>query len=194
MTPEFTGGAKLQQNGGGVSYKVDSDVPELAGQSVGPGRPVSTIKGKAELDSGAGFGPGAVAHAPHLVGVGGGNGLTTGAGHTPQSSWGSAPPGYSPGQNQSAWAPAAGAGTTGVPGGVAEVDGTSSRPASDIATAGGAAPGAPGPVQTAGGRYYAYRPPPGHGQTNLQNVPEMAELNSAKTPPAAEMSAVRTPP
>ncbi|PSN71684.1 hypothetical protein BS50DRAFT_607327 [Corynespora cassiicola Philippines] len=49
-------------------------VAELGGgQGVGPERPVSTIKGRAELDSGAGFVEGHAAHAPHLVGVGGGS-------------------------------------------------------------------------------------------------------------------------
>lgn len=65
------------------------------------------IPGKAEMDSGGGFAPGTVPMSPHLVGVGGGNGT----GHTPQSSWGSAPPGYaagySPTVNQGGWAPGA---------------------------------------------------------------------------------------
>lgn len=61
------------------------------------------IPGKAEMDSGGGFAPGTVPLAPHLVGVGGGNGNVTA--HSQQGSWGSAPPGYSPGQNQRAsWA------------------------------------------------------------------------------------------
>lgn len=64
------------------------------------------IPGKAEMDSGSGFAPGTMPLAPHLVGVGGGNGNT---GHSPHASWGSgrsAPPGYSPEQQQRAsWAP-----------------------------------------------------------------------------------------
>lgn len=98
-SPEFAGGAKFKhQNGYPPAY--NPDVPELAAQSVGPEHPVSNVPGKAELGGGTGFAPGTVPPAPHLVGVGGGNG-------TPQtgSSWGSAPPGYSPGQNQAAWAP-----------------------------------------------------------------------------------------
>ncbi|KAL5408495.1 hypothetical protein PMIN06_011436 [Paraphaeosphaeria minitans] len=101
-TPEFAAGAKLHKNGAPTEFaSTDPGVPELAGgQGVGPERPVSMIPGKAEMDSGGGFAPGTVPLAPHLVGVGGGNG----------SSWGSAPPGYSPEQQQqqqqrASWAP-----------------------------------------------------------------------------------------
>jgi len=101
-SPEFVGGKKLGY--GATKYASnDPGVPELGGQGVGPERPISLIPGKAEMDSGAGFAPGTAPHAPHLVGVGGGSGT----GHTPQSSWGSAPPGYSPGMNENTWPPAA---------------------------------------------------------------------------------------
>lgn len=183
-SPEFAGGAKLHKNGGATKYRSESDgpgMPELAGQGVGPGRPISTIKGRAELDSGAGFVPGTTPHAPHLVGLGGGNGMT---GHTPQSSWGSAPPMYSPGMNQAAWAP-----------GHAQQNSMGSMPD------GGAAG-----VRAEGGGYIPYRPPPGHGPVpqeldttggggGLHHVPEMAELSTVRTPPeAAELGTVRTPP
>jgi hypothetical protein len=108
-TPDFAGGAAMHKNGAATTKLASANpgVPELAGgQGVGPERPVSMIPGKAEMDSGGGFAPGTVPQAPHLVGLGGGNGT----GHTPQGSWGSAPPGYSPTQDQHAsWAPAGGA-------------------------------------------------------------------------------------
>lgn len=150
-----------------TTYKSEAGVPELAGQSVGPARPVSTVKGHAELESGSGFAPGAAApHAPHLVGVGGGTGAS---GQTPMSSWGSAPPGYSPGQNQASWGQPH-------PQGLAEADGT------------------PVAAQTTvGGRYIPYRPPQAQQQGNvLGDVPEMAEMSAVTTPP--ELSAVQTPP
>lgn len=173
MSPDFAGGAKLHKP---QTYKQETDVPELGGQSVGPGRPVSTIQGKAELDSGPGFAQGAVPYAPNLVGVGGGNGV----GHTPQSSWGSAPPGYSPGMNQNAWTPAAAPATQGM---AEAMDTSVQHPGGGVVGGGGAA------LQTGGGRYIPYRPPQGHAATasgggGLQNVPEMAELSTVKTPPA----------
>lgn len=85
------------------NYRAETDIPELASQPVGPGRPISTIKGHAELGTGTGFQNGAVPYAPNTLGIGGGTG------HTPANSWGSAPPGYSPGMNQNAFA-GAGAG------------------------------------------------------------------------------------
>lgn len=107
-TPEFAGGAKFKNaNGQNAKYRQDGmpGVAELPSQTVGPERPVSMLPGKAELGGGPGFAPGTTPVAPHLLGVGGGTG--TGAPHTPQStnSWASAPPGYSPGQNQASWAP-----------------------------------------------------------------------------------------
>ena len=66
---------------------------EIDSNPVGPGRPTSTIPGKAELDSGASFQPGSSApYAPNTAFIGGGNG--------DRSTWGSSPPGYSPGQGQ----------------------------------------------------------------------------------------------
>ncbi|KAF2638320.1 hypothetical protein P280DRAFT_81296 [Massarina eburnea CBS 473.64] len=181
LTPEFAGGAtfsggnKLHKatNGATTSEKLASPagVPELESQSVGPERPVSMVPGSAELDSGGKFAPGTVPHAPHLVGVGGGNGL----GHhgqgggveepspTMSASWGSAPPGYSPGMNQSHWAP-----------GHAQQSSTGSFDGSG-AGAGG---------------YLPYRPPAGHEAYahhgtagGLANVPEVAELSAVESPP-----------
>ncbi|KAH7394501.1 hypothetical protein BKA66DRAFT_438842 [Pyrenochaeta sp. MPI-SDFR-AT-0127] len=64
---------------------------EIDGNPVGPGRPVSTIKGHAELESGAGFQPGhGTPYAPDTVGLGGGNG------NPDRSTWGSLPPQYTP--------------------------------------------------------------------------------------------------
>ena len=110
-SPEFAGGAKFAKaNGHNATYKHHGEpgVPELPSQTVGPERPVSMLPGKAELGGGPGFAPGTTPVAPHLLGVGGGTGMAThnGVPQTPQTtnSWGSAPPGYSPGQNQATWA------------------------------------------------------------------------------------------
>lgn len=70
---------------------------EIDSNPVGPGRPNSTIPGKAELDSGAGFQSGTgVPFAPDTAFIGGGNG--------DRQTWGSSPPGYSPGQGQGPFA------------------------------------------------------------------------------------------
>ena len=70
---------------------------EIDSNPVGPGRPTSTIAGKAELDSGAGFRPGSgTPYAPDTAYIGGGS--------SNRSTWGSPPPGYSPGQNQEPFA------------------------------------------------------------------------------------------
>lgn len=70
---------------------------EIDSNPVGPGRPTSTIPGKAELDSGAGFQPGSgTPYAPDTAFIGGGTG--------DRSTWGSSPPGYSPGQAQGPFA------------------------------------------------------------------------------------------
>lgn len=70
---------------------------EIDSNPVGPGRPTSTIPGKAELDSGAGFQAGSgTPYAPDTAYIGGGTG--------DRSTWGSGPPGYSPGQGQGAFA------------------------------------------------------------------------------------------
>lgn len=66
---------------------------EIDSNPVGPGRPTSTIPGKAELDSGTGFQPGSgTPYAPDTAYIGGGTG--------DRSTWGSLPPGYSPEQGQ----------------------------------------------------------------------------------------------
>jgi hypothetical protein len=66
---------------------------EIDSNPVGPGRPTSTIPGKAELDSGAGFHPGSgTPYAPDTAFIGGGTG--------DRSTLGSLPPGYLPGQSQ----------------------------------------------------------------------------------------------
>jgi hypothetical protein len=70
---------------------------EIDSNPVGPGRPNSTIPGKAELDSGAGFQPGTgVPFTPDTAFIGGGNG--------DRSTWGASPPRYSPGQGQGSFA------------------------------------------------------------------------------------------
>lgn len=70
---------------------------EIDSNPVGPGRPTSTIPGKAELESGMGFQPGSgTPYAPDTAYIGGGTG--------DRSTWGSSPPGYSPGQGQSPFA------------------------------------------------------------------------------------------
>jgi hypothetical protein len=127
------------------------------------------LPGKAELGGGPGFVPGTTPVAPHLLGVGGGTG--TGMPQTPQTtgSWGSAPPGYSPGQNQAAW----GAGHQ------QQQPSVTSMP----------------DAQT----YVPYRPPQGHAAAqhgaagSLSNMPEMAEL-PVNSPPAVELGHGRTPP
>ncbi|KAL1599236.1 hypothetical protein SLS59_006253 [Nothophoma quercina] len=70
---------------------------EIDSNPVGPGRPTSTIPGKAELDTGAGFNAATGApYAPDTAFIGGGNG--------DRATWGSSPPGYSPGQGQGPFA------------------------------------------------------------------------------------------
>lgn len=67
---------------------------EIDGNPVGAGRPISNIKGHAELDSGSGFQPGqGTPYAPDTVGLGGGSGAA-------RDTWGSVPPQYSPAHNQ----------------------------------------------------------------------------------------------
>ncbi|KAF2662506.1 hypothetical protein K491DRAFT_673027 [Lophiostoma macrostomum CBS 122681] len=171
-SPDFAGGAKL-----GKSYKSEEDVPELAGQGVGPGRPVSNVKGRAELESGGHFAETnqRVPFAPGLVGVGGGN-LPSGNTHAHanananQESWGSAPPGYSPGANAGQWgvngvveAPDTSVGSRTRPG---TGTGANLPPNMVEAPEHGSSPGEGGhgmqsQSQTQGGRYIPYRPPPG---------------------------------
>tara|TARA_R110002003_G_scaffold112_1_gene9560 strand:+ start:6536 stop:7234 length:699 start_codon:yes stop_codon:yes gene_type:complete len=93
-SPAFTGGAAAKLGKKDVYRHSRPGTSEIDSNPVGPGRPVSNIPGRAELDSGAGFQAGhGPAYAPDTVGIGGGNG-------DGRSTWGSAPPGYSPGMNQ----------------------------------------------------------------------------------------------
>ncbi|KAF2127891.1 hypothetical protein P153DRAFT_432332 [Dothidotthia symphoricarpi CBS 119687] len=64
---------------------------EIDSMPVGPGQTTSAINGRAELGAGTGFRPGSgTPHGPDTVGIGGGNAPE-------RSTWGSSPPGYSPG-------------------------------------------------------------------------------------------------
>ncbi|KAF2751540.1 hypothetical protein M011DRAFT_473999 [Sporormia fimetaria CBS 119925] len=167
-TPAFAGGAKFSEknrhSANGSAAASRPDVPELGGEVIGPGRPVSTIKGKAELDSGTSFAANAPVYGPDQVGLGGGN-VRSEAGSA-GSSWGSAPPGYSPGMNASAWGPA---GASGVPAGVAEAPDTSVP-----------RPGSGGSAGAAGTGYVPYRP---GAERGLSNVQEVAEMPTVRTPP-----------
>jgi hypothetical protein len=120
---------------------------------------------------------GRVPFAPGMVGLGGGNLTPNTNAHRNQESWGSAPPGYSPGTNAGQWGNA---------GGVVEAPDTSigSRPGTGTtggrnagavanlppnmveAPEHGSSPGEGGhgmqsQTQTQGGRYIPYRPTPG---------------------------------
>ena len=93
-SPGFTGGAAAKLGKKQTFRQSRPGTSEIDGQPVGPGRPISTVKGHAELDSGTGFRPGQGApYAPDTVGLGGGSG-------TDRSTWGSVPPQYSPAANQ----------------------------------------------------------------------------------------------
>ncbi|KAF2268308.1 hypothetical protein CC78DRAFT_530226 [Lojkania enalia] len=171
-SPEFAGGAKLHKPGTSY-YRNEASIPELGGQGVGPGRPISTIKGRAELDSGAGFAPGTTPHAPHLVGVGGG--------HTVSNSWGSAPPGYSPGMHGAQFA---------AHNQTPDQTGPHEMPV-DLpveAPTGGVVDNRAGTEgnATEGGRYIPYRPPESQQGPPLQNLPEMPELSAVTTPPESK--------
>jgi hypothetical protein len=94
-SPGFAGGAAAKLSKPEKYRQSRPGTTEIDGNPAGPGRPVSHIPGRAELDSGAGFQPGhGTAYAPDMVGIGGGNG-------DGRSTWASAPPGYSPGMTQS---------------------------------------------------------------------------------------------
>lgn len=113
-TPSFAGGAAAKLGKNDAYRHSRPGTAEIDSNPVGPGQSVSNIPGHAELESGADFRPGhGPAYAPHTVGLGGG----TGDG---RSTWGSAPPGYSPGTNQAAFAHAPAA---------AELDATNILPA-----------------------------------------------------------------
>lgn len=93
----FVGGAAAKLHKKEAYRHSRPGTAEIDGQPVGPGRPISTIKGKAELDSGATFQPGHGApYGPDTVGLGGGSGAD-------RTTWGSIPPQYSPGANQTAF-------------------------------------------------------------------------------------------
>ncbi|KAF2006601.1 hypothetical protein P154DRAFT_550835 [Amniculicola lignicola CBS 123094] len=133
----------------------------------------------AELDSGAGFAAGRIPYGPNAVGLGGGSGTGNGIGqgighghgHVAQSSWGSAPPRYSPGVNQQAWSQEQ------------QQQQQQQQPAELGNTTAS---------QTPAGGYIPYRPQ--GSQQHLSGVPEAAELSTVTTPPAAELSTVTTPP
>jgi hypothetical protein len=129
---------------------------EIDSQPVGPGRPISTLKGHAELDSGTAFEPGSGApYAPGTAFIGGGNG--------DRSTWSSAPPNYSPGQAPASWAP---------PEGVAELDSSSVMPVIDEKAEGEQA-------QTQSQQYQAYRPPPAE-MNAVKTPPEDVEKQLMK--------------
>ena len=89
LAPAALAGTKKQE----VYRHSRPGTSEIDSNPVGPGRPTSTIPGKAELDSGASFQPGSgVPFTPDTAYIGGGTG--------DRSTWGSLPPGYSPGQAQ----------------------------------------------------------------------------------------------
>jgi hypothetical protein len=101
-SPELEGSPGKAGFAGGAGAKFGKDVyrhsrpgtTEIDGAPIGAVPPVSNIPGHAELATGAGFQPGnGPAFAPDAVGLGGGSG-------NGRATWGSAPPGYSPGMNQ----------------------------------------------------------------------------------------------
>jgi len=88
---------------------------EIDGNPVGAGRPISTVKGHAELPSGNGFQPGqGRPYGPDAVGIGGGSGQPE------RNTWGSGPPQYSPAHNQTTF--------NQYPEGASELDDTSVMP------------------------------------------------------------------
>ncbi len=96
-TPNFTGGAAARLGKDQMYRQSLPGTTEIDSQPVGPGRPISTIQGLAELESGTVFSPGhGTPYGPDTVGLGGGNGHN-------RASWGSTPPQYSPGMNQAAF-------------------------------------------------------------------------------------------
>jgi len=92
-----------------------SGTAEIDGNPVGAGRPVSAVKGHAELPSGNDFQPGqGTPYGPDAVGIGGGNG------HPERNTWGSVPPQYSPAHMQTTF--------NQYPEGASELDDTSVMP------------------------------------------------------------------
>jgi hypothetical protein len=130
-SPAFAGGAAGKLGKKDVYKPSRPGTTEIDGNPAGPGRPISEIPGRAELGSGAGFQPGhGPAYTPDAVGLGGGHG-------DGRSTWGSSPPGYSPGMNQAGFHSQTMA---------TELDGTSVMP---VINEKGEAPH----------QYQAYRPP-----------------------------------
>lgn len=154
-SPGFTGGAAAKLSKTEKYRHSRPGTTEIDGNPAGPGRPVSHIPGHAELDSGAGFQPGhGAAYAPDTVGIGGGNG-------DGRSTWGSAPPGYSPGMNQTGFHQHH----------ASELDGTSVMPV--INEKGEAAPQQQ--------QYVAYRPPqPAAELPTIKTPPEDLEKQLPK--------------
>ncbi|RMZ67483.1 podoplanin domain-containing [Pyrenophora seminiperda CCB06] len=126
-------GGAAGQHGKKEIFRNSAGTAEIDGNPVGAGRPISTVKGHAELPSGNGFQPGqGTPYGPNAVGIGGGNG------HLERNTWGSVPPQYSPAHNQTAF--------NQYPEGASELDGTSAMPIIDEE--------AEGPQQ-----YLPYKPP-----------------------------------
>ncbi|OAL54138.1 hypothetical protein IQ07DRAFT_584720 [Pyrenochaeta sp. DS3sAY3a] len=158
-SPSFAGGiaAKLGKNTNqSTTYRHSRPgTAEIDGQPVGPGRPISTVKGRAELPSGTEFQPShGVPFAPDTVGLGGGSG------NPDRSTWGSVPPQYSPAANQSTFSQYAD---------VSELDGTSVG----MAPIQEKAEGGHGQTQNPQ-EYQAYRPPPAELPT-VKTPPEDVE-------------------
>lgn len=147
-TPELSGDSPTSPGfAGGAAAKLSKNrhsrpgTAEIDGNPVGVGRPVSTVKGHAELAAGQGFQPGqGTPYAPDTVGLGGGSGAE-------RNTWDSVPPQYSPAHNQAAFANAH-------PNAM-ELDGTSVMPVIDEKNEGGQ-------------QYQAYKPP--HPVAELPSV------------------------
>jgi hypothetical protein len=127
----FAGGAAAKLSKPEKYRQSRPGTTEIDSLPAGPGRPVSHIPGRAELDSGAGFQPNhGSPYAPDTVGLGGGHG-------DGRSTWGTAPPGYSPGMTQTGFHQHR----------ASELDGTSALAVINERT-------------EAPQQYQAYRPPP----------------------------------
>jgi hypothetical protein len=92
-SPGFMGGAAGKL---GKKQKLRHSEPvaaEIDGNPLGAGRPISNVKGHAELPSGNG-----TPYTPNTAELEGGNGYAQG-----RNTWGSVPPQYSPAHNQAAF-------------------------------------------------------------------------------------------
>lgn len=151
-SPGFAGGAAAKLGKKDVYRHSRPGTTEIDGAPAGPGRPISTLPGRAELDSGAGFQAGHSPYGPDTVGIGGGSG-------DGRSTWGSAPPGYSPGPNQAAFEPRPD---------VVELDGTSVMPVINE-------------KEDAPQQYQAYRPPQNAAELpTIKTPPEDVEKQLPK--------------